>query len=73
MKATIGENGQIVIPEELRKGLGLKPGMQIDFTLERGKLVGRKESTEDPWDNLVGCLGTGVDTDEVMKELRGEP
>lgn len=32
--ATVSEKGQVVIPAEIRKLLGIAPGTQLDFTVE---------------------------------------
>ncbi|MCM5571608.1 AbrB/MazE/SpoVT family DNA-binding domain-containing protein [Burkholderiaceae bacterium FT117] len=31
---TVSEKGQVVIPAEIRKLLGIAPGTQLDFTIE---------------------------------------
>jgi antitoxin PrlF len=31
---TVSEKGQVVIPAAIRKGLGIKPGAQLDFELQ---------------------------------------
>lgn len=31
---TVSEKGQVVIPAEIRRRLGIAPGCQLDFTLE---------------------------------------
>jgi AbrB family looped-hinge helix DNA binding protein len=31
---TVSEKGQVVIPAEIRRQLGITPGCQLDFTLE---------------------------------------
>ena len=35
----LGAKGQITIPSELRKRLGIKPGMRLNWTEEKGTLV----------------------------------
>ena len=32
-KVTVSENGQVAIPSEIRRRLGIVPGCQLDFTL----------------------------------------
>jgi len=39
MTVKISTKGQIVIPLEFRKRLGLVPGDALEFTLEEGKLI----------------------------------
>lgn len=31
---TVSEKGQVVIPAAIRRGLGIKPGTQLDFEME---------------------------------------
>lgn len=34
LTVTVSEKGQVVIPAEIRRRLGITPGCQLDFTLE---------------------------------------
>lgn len=70
MKTIVSEKGQITIPKRLRHQLGLKPGVVIEFASEGGKLVGRKQSAEEP---LLRWLGKGTGaatTDSYLKSIR---
>ena len=40
MAGTITKKGQVSIPAEVRRKLGLKPGDRISFIVEDGKLIG---------------------------------
>jgi AbrB family looped-hinge helix DNA binding protein len=71
MRATIAERGQVTIPKELRNQLGLRPGTVLDFEAEKGKLVAKKADLSDPVQAVMGCIGIGIHTDDVMKDLRG--
>jgi AbrB family looped-hinge helix DNA binding protein len=73
MKSVVSEKGQVTIPKELRDRLGIRPGQVLDFEAERGRLVARKVTTEDPVDVVYGILGESGSTDEVMGRLRGDP
>lgn len=46
MKTTIGDGGRLVIPAAYRKALGLKPGDEVQMTLEDGeiKLVSTRQA-----------------------------
>jgi antitoxin PrlF len=35
---TVSEKGQVVIPAAIRRGLGIKPGTELDFELEGGSI-----------------------------------
>ncbi len=38
--AMLGEDGQVVVPAEVRERLGLRPGMRVRFVpLERGRIL----------------------------------
>ena len=38
MKTTIDGAGRLVIPKDIRRGAGLKPGMPLDVKLEQGRI-----------------------------------
>jgi len=40
---TIGPKGQVVIPEEMRRALGMKPGAKVRFELRDNELVVKPE------------------------------
>ena len=71
MKARIAERGQVTIPKQLRKMLGLKPGAVLEFSEEQGRLIAVKSGVTDPVSEVYGCLGRKIDTDAVIAELRG--
>ena len=71
MKAKVAERGQITIPKVLRERLGIRPGTVLDFKEERGRLVAVKVESLDPVERNYGKLGRGRQTDDVMRELRG--
>ena len=71
MKATVAERGQVTIPKPLREKLGIRPGTKLDFKDDRGKLVAVKVSDEDPVGRVFGCLDRELNTDAVIRSLRG--
>lgn len=73
MKSTVSEKGQVTIPKAVRDRLGIRPGTELEFEADRGRLVGRKVITEDPVDAVYGILRDEGSTDEVMERLRGKP
>lgn len=73
MKAIVSPKGQVTIPKPLRDRLGIRRGQVLDFREERGRLVATKANAKDPLESLYGILKLGKTTDELMKELRGEP
>lgn len=38
---TVSDKGQVVIPADIRKRLGIAPGCQLDFSLEGGTIRAR--------------------------------
>jgi len=71
MRTTISTKGQVTIPKEVRDRLGLRPGTQLEFTAERGKLVGRKtDGATDPVTAITGIVAP-MDVDAYLQETRG--
>jgi AbrB family looped-hinge helix DNA binding protein len=61
----------VTIPKEVRDRLGLRPGTQLEFTAEGGKLVGRRmEQEADPVSTVTGIIGH-IDVDACLEETRG--
>ena len=69
--ATMTSKGQITIPIDVRKQLGLGQGDRVEFTLEDGAAVLRPLPPEpDPFDAYAGALGTLADEAAVAAWLR---
>ncbi len=69
----VSSKGQITLPVEIRRALGLSPGTRVRFELTQGAAVLRKESpAEHPVDRVFGVLGGNRPVDELIDELRGE-
>ena len=62
----------MVIPKALRERLGIRPGQELEFREERGRLVARKVSAVDPVDRAYGVLHLRQGVDEAVRSLRGE-
>ncbi len=73
MRAKVAERGQVTIPKVLRERLGIRPGTVLEFKEDQGKLVAVKVTALDAIDQFYGKLGSGRRTDDVMRELRGNP
>ena len=71
-RAIVSAKGQVVIPKVLRDRLGIRPGQRLEFSDERGKLVARKATAQDPVDRVYGVLELKGGVDETLRELRGE-
>jgi AbrB family looped-hinge helix DNA binding protein len=74
MHSTISQKGQVTVPKPLRDRLGIRPGDRLDFTEEEGRIVVSKTTDKrDPVGTIYGILSLEESTDEVLRELRGEP
>jgi AbrB family looped-hinge helix DNA binding protein len=69
--AVVTDRGQVTIPGEIRRRLGIAPGTTLRFHAEGGKLIAVKETTRDPVSRVYGIAGKG-NTSEVMTRLRGD-
>jgi antitoxin PrlF len=72
--AKITIKGQIILPKEVRKRLGIGPGDEVEFLEENGRYLLRKKVKVSPFDEYVGFLKDkkGSDPDQIIRELRGE-
>ena len=71
MKAKVSEKGQVTIPKQLRRRLGIKTGEELDFTEDHGRLIVRRVQQLNPVESVYGILDLGCSTDEFIDELRG--
>ena len=72
--AKITSKGQITLPKEVRRRLGIGPGDEVEFVNENGRYVLVKKVNASPFDGYVGFLKArkGSDSDQIIRELRGE-
>jgi antitoxin PrlF len=72
--AKITSKGQITLPKEVRKRLGIGPGDEIEFLEEDGRYLLKKKVKTSPFDQYMGFLQNqkGSDPDKIIRELRGE-
>jgi antitoxin PrlF len=73
MKARISEKGQVTVPKPLRDSLDIRPGDELEFREEGGRLIASKALRGDPVASVYGILKAPGSTDELIRELRGEP
>lgn len=76
MKLT--SKGQVTIPQAIREEAGFRPGDDLQFTIEDGKvIVTRNGQTKTRGQRIVehlrGRATLGMTTDEIMALTRGEP
>ena len=79
----VTEKGQVTIPKHIRDKAGIRPGTEVDFRLEDGKVVvlkrpvdesaRRKRSREirDYLQRVRGTGNSGLTSDEIMDMTRG--
>jgi len=56
--SSMSSKGQVTVPQEIRKRLGVVPGDRIDFVVEGDRTVIRpSRSEENPFEKYRGVLG----------------
>lgn len=72
MKAIVSEKGQVTIPKALRDQLGLRPGQELEFNIEEGKLMARKLRSSKSLEEVAGILKDKLkNVDDYLTEVRG--
>jgi len=66
---SLTQKSQVTLPKQFRIILGLKPGDDIEFNLENGKVIVQKKYKKIPLEKWRGYLGK-LKTQELMKEIR---
>lgn len=73
--ATVTSKGQITLPKEVREALGLVPGSQVEFVLEPGRVILRKQVSPEVLQRWQGRLRGKLpasSVDSLLEMLRGE-
>jgi antitoxin PrlF len=74
--STISSKGQVTIPVEVRRRLGLKEGDQVEFAFVEGTAVLHPVRTdENPFTKWMGAFGgfeSAQDAVEWVREMRDE-
>ena len=66
--STISSKGQITVPQEVRKRLGLEPGDRVEFVMEAGRTVVRPVRPEaNPFEKYIGIAGPFPGGEEGIK------
>lgn len=72
MKSTVSSKGQITVPVEIRKELGLEAGTVVELELREGEVILRKGvAGAHPVDQVYGLLELDRPVDELLDEMRG--
>lgn len=76
MATTVTQKGQVTIPKPVRDHLGIGPGSQVEFkrAADGSIVIERADGKRPPsrFADVVGILGPGPSTDEIMEWTRGE-
>ena len=67
--------GQVTIPLEIRKNLGIAPGCEVDFLEEKGRVYLVRKETAPPsgrFRRMRGSATVKMSTDEIMALTRGD-
>jgi antitoxin PrlF len=64
----ISSKGQITVPQEIRKRLGLEPGDRVEFVVEEGRTVIQPAGSEvNPFEKFIGIAGPFPGGEEGIK------
>ncbi len=68
------EGGQVTIPKQVRDGMGLRPGDEVEFVADGGGYRLRKVLRTNPFARYRGHLTglAGRDPDELVRRMRGD-
>jgi antitoxin PrlF len=74
--STLTSKGQITVPVETRRRLGLKPGDRVEFVVDRDKTVIRPARAEgNPFARYAGALPAFESVEEInawVREIRDD-
>jgi antitoxin PrlF len=66
--STISSKGQITVPQEIRKRLGLQTGDRVEFVMEDDRTVIRPVRSEvNPFEKYIGIMGPFPGGEEGIK------
>jgi AbrB family looped-hinge helix DNA binding protein len=66
--STMTSKGQLTVPQEIRKRLGLETGDRVEFVVEEGRTVIRPARSEtNPFEKYIGILGQFPGGEEGIK------
>jgi len=72
MKGTLSSKGQITLPVEIRRKLGLLPGTRLRFQVREGGVLLLKGGDEEhPVDQVFGTLKLSAPVDRLLDQMRG--
>jgi antitoxin PrlF len=73
--STISSKGQITVPIEIRRRLGIKQGDRVEFVIDNGLTILRPaQPPANPFEKFAGCLPAFDSIDEInawVRDMRG--
>ena len=73
MNSTVSSKGQITIPVEVRRKLGLEPGTRIEFELRKdGALLRKGGHDVHPADQVFRLIELTRPVDAILSDMRDE-
>ena len=80
MATTVTVKGQVTLPKQVRDAVGIKPGDKVEVraTASGGVYIEKAGKKDDYKERLYALarqrlIKDDLTTDEIMKELRGDP
>jgi AbrB family looped-hinge helix DNA binding protein len=72
-KSKLTRKGQVTIPQEVRRRLGLRPGDEIEFIEDQESFRVQKRIPLSPFRHYRGYLKdlAGRDPDDLVEQMRG--
>lgn len=72
MDAIVSDEGQVTIPQKIRRDLGIEAGTVLEFEESEGKIIISKKNAADPVDLWLGfaSLPEGQTVDEYLRAIR---
>jgi len=71
MTSRVSEKGQVMIPMQLRSRFGIRPGEEVTFREQDGRIVLEKVAVASRFEENCGILSSDQSTDEYLDETRG--
>lgn len=71
-KAKVTSKGQVTLPIDLRKKIGIEPGNYIEIKETEAGYIIMKQVEGNRFKKYTGILNDNTTSDEVIRKLRGE-
>lgn len=77
MGYALTSKSQVTVPKAIRQVLGVEPGQEVDYQVQaNGEVlmfpVKKTVLTENPFLKFIGIGISGMTTEEILRETRGE-